>query len=130
MPHFRNTYKPARFFFMDVRVGVVLMASMLHVRSYTIAIDVLVVALAWYIERLGMGVPGGIRAFRAWLAGPYRPGLPIHKIRRKVDFQHIRLPWQQEAYNGTIDLKAVVVTKTENTRMVSSKAEIVPGKQN
>ncbi len=128
MPHFRNTYKPARFFFMDVRVGVVLMASMLHIRSYTIAIDFIAVALAWYIERLGMGLPGGLRAFRSWLAGPYRPGLPIHKIRRKIDFQHIRLPWQPEAYNGEIDLKAVVVTKTENERMVSSKAEIVPGK--
>jgi hypothetical protein len=114
---------------MDVRVGVVLMASMLHVRGYTLAIDAIAIGLAWYIERLGMGLPGGLRAFRAWLAGPYRPGLPIHKIRQKVDFQHIRLPWQKEAYNGTIDLKAVVIAKTENSRMVSSKAEIVPGKQ-
>lgn len=129
MAHFRNTFRPARFFFMDVRVGVVILASMMHVRSYTIAIDVLAIALAWYVERIGTGVPGGVRAFRAWLAGPYRPAHQIHKIRQKVDFQHIRLPWQAESFNGTIDLKPVVVEKEENSRMVSSKAEIVPGKR-
>jgi intracellular multiplication protein IcmT len=129
MPHFRNTYKPARFFFLDVRVGVVIAASLLHVRPYTIAIDLIVIALAWYVERLGMGVPGAVRAFRAWLAGPYRPGLPIHKIRRKVDFQYVRLPWQAESYDGTIELKPVQIAKSEHSRMVSSRAEIVPGKE-
>lgn len=126
MAHFRNTYKPARFFFMDIRVGVIVLASLMHVRTYTISIDVIAVALAWYVERLGMGIPQAVRSLRSWLAGPYRPAQQVFKVRQRVDFQYSRLPWQDEPFTGTVDLQPVIIERDANWRMISSKAEIVP----
>ncbi len=103
-----------------------MLASLLHARTYTVAIDVLAIGIAWYVERLGMGVENAVRALRSWLAGPYRPAQPVHKIREMIDYQYERLPWQKEAFNGTVDLQALVIEQDANRKMVSSKATIVP----
>jgi hypothetical protein len=36
------------------------------------------------------------------------------------------LPWQDEPFNGTVDLQPVIIERDANWKMVSSKAEIVP----
>lgn len=95
MAHFRDTYKPARFFFLDVRVGVVLFASLLHVTWWTLGLDALVVALALYVERIGLGFIGTLRAVRSYFSGTWRPALRIEKIRGKVDYERLRLAWEK-----------------------------------
>lgn len=107
MAHWRNTYQPARFFFMDIRAGVVVLASLLHIRGWTIALDVVVIAGAWYIERIGLGFDGALRAFRAWLTGDLRPALPSHKIRRIVDFQRQLMPWDKRRETGELKIGEV-----------------------
>jgi intracellular multiplication protein IcmT len=129
MAHFRNTYKPARFFFMDVRVGVIVLASMMHIRFYTISLDFITIVLAWYVERLGMTIPGAVRALRAWVAGPYRPAQNAHKVRRKVDYEYERLDWQQKRITGEIQLQEVIIEKDASLMVKSSKAGTVKAKK-
>jgi intracellular multiplication protein IcmT len=95
MAHFKNTYKPARFLFLDVRVGVVIFATLLHIRFWTIGLDILVVLLALYVERIGLGFMGSLRAVRAYFTGNYRPALRLQKIRRKVDYERRSLAWEK-----------------------------------
>ena len=96
MAHFRDTYKPARFLFLDVRVGVVIFATLLHIRLWTIGLDILVILLALYVERIGLGFIGALRAIRSWAAGRYRPALRNQKIRRMVDFDRTLLAWEKQ----------------------------------
>lgn len=107
MAHFRDTYKPARFLFLDVRVGVIICASLLHVRYWTMAIDVLVIVLALYVERIGLGFVGALRAARAYVAGSYRPALRREKIRRKVDFERRMMAWEKPLNLDPIQLDEV-----------------------
>jgi intracellular multiplication protein IcmT len=105
--HWRNSYKPVKFFFMDVRVGVVVVLTLLHVAWWTILLDLVVIGVGYYIERIGLGFPSACRAVRAWFAGSYRPALPYWKIRRKVDYEHRRLAWQPAREGGVQTLKEV-----------------------
>ena len=111
MAHFRDTYRNARFLFLDVRVGVIIFASFLHIRPWTMVLDVVVILLALYVERIGLGFMGALRAARAWVTGAYRPALRIQKIRRRVDFDRRMMAWEKEVDRSPVEL--VEVTKDE-----------------
>jgi len=100
MAHWRDTYRPARFFFLDVRAGVVVLLTLLWIRPWTIMLALASVALAFYFERLGLNPPGAWRAFRSYLAGKDRPALPFHKIRRPIDYGRRRMAWEKPAPTG------------------------------
>ena len=105
--HWRNSYRPVKFFFMDAPFGVIIVLSVVHIRYYTIALDILVILLAFYLRRLGVGIPTALRAARATLAGDVRPAMPFRKTRRKVDYEHRRLAWQPEVDTSPVDLNPV-----------------------
>lgn len=105
--HWRNTYKPVKFFFMDVRVGVVIALSLIHLKYWTIGLDLAVIALGYYIERSGLGFMAAVRAVRSWLAGTYRPAGPPRKVRHAVDYEHRRLAWQPRRDKGVAVLNEV-----------------------
>lgn len=105
--HWRNSYRPVKFFFLDWPIGVILMISLMHVRVWTMTIDVLAICLGLYMRHIGLGLPQAIRATRAWFAGSYRPALPYWKVRRPVDFEHRRLAWQPEVEKGPVALNPV-----------------------
>ena len=86
MAHWRDTYKPARFFMLDARAGVPIILCALHIRPWTIGIALLVVILFWVLERRGLSFQSAFRAFRAELAGNHRPALGTTKIRGHVDY--------------------------------------------
>jgi hypothetical protein len=90
MAHWRDTFKPARFFFLDARAGVPIVATLLHVRVWTVTLTLLIVIAFYILERRGLSVPSAFRAFRAWIIGDARPPLPAHKIRGPID--HARRP--------------------------------------
>src|SRR5690606_37663376 len=96
MAHWNNTYRPARFFFLDVRVGIIILASFMHVRLWTLTTDVIVIMLGWWVERVGLGFMGAMRAVREYVAGSYRPALNPHKIRQWVDFSHRCMAWEKQ----------------------------------
>lgn len=100
MAHWRNTYRPARFFFLDVRAGVVILLSLIHIRFWTLTLDVVVIILAWWVERIGLGFMGAVRATREWFAGKIRPALPPHKVRRQVDYSHRLMAWEKPPVTG------------------------------
>jgi intracellular multiplication protein IcmT len=108
MAHFRNTYKPARFVFVDVRVGVIIFASALHIRPWTVGLDLVVLLLAIYVERIGLGFIGTLRAIRAYFTGSYRPALRIQKIRRKVDYERRNMAWEK-----TLDRDPILVDEVQ-----------------
>lgn len=107
MAHYRDTYRTARFLFLDVRVGVIIFASFLHIRPWTMFIDVVVIVLALYVERIGLGFIGALRAVRAWATGPYRPALRNQKIRRKVDYERHLMAWEKELDTSPVALEEV-----------------------
>lgn len=111
MAHWRNTYRPARFFFLDVRVGVIILASLIHLRWYTFTLDVIAIALGWYVERIGLGFAGAVRAFREYFAGAYRPALPKHKIRGLVDYSPRQMAWVKKKSQETVQLKPIKASK-------------------
>lgn len=107
MAHHRDTYRNARFLFLDVRVGVIIFASFLHIRPWTMFVDVVVILLALYVERIGLGFMGALRAARAWMTGSYRPALRVQKIRRKVDFERHTMAWEKPIDFTPVQLEEV-----------------------
>lgn len=87
MAHWRDTYKPARFFIMDARAGVIVVVTLLHVRIWTVALMAGTITLFWFLERRGFSLPGAFRAFRAWLIGDDRPARRIFKTRAPIDYE-------------------------------------------
>jgi intracellular multiplication protein IcmT len=81
----RNTYKPARFLFMDARAGIPLLPLALHFRWYTVAFAVVFIVFFWILERRGLTFGAAFRAIRAWLVGDIRPALGRHKQRGMID---------------------------------------------
>lgn len=86
MAHWRNTFRPARFFLMDARAGVALLLFLLHIRLWTFILAVAVMLTFWWLERIGMNAASAFRAIRAWFAGPLRPARHAHKIRGRIDY--------------------------------------------
>lgn len=107
MAHHRDTYRNARFLFLDVRVGIIIFASLLHIRGWTMFLDVTVIALALYVERIGLGVIGALRAARSYIAGPYRPALRNRKIRQAVDFERQVMSWEKRRDTSPIELSPI-----------------------
>lgn len=86
MAHWRDTYKPARFFMLDARAGVPLIFCALHLQYWTIGIATIVVLLFWFLERRGLSFSSAFRMFRSEMAGVHRPAKTAHKIRGHVDY--------------------------------------------
>lgn len=86
MAHYRNTWKPARFFIMDARSALPLLPAMLYISTWTIGIAISVIILFWWLERVGLTFPAAIRASRSWFAGKNRFAQRRQKIRHKVDY--------------------------------------------
>lgn len=86
MSHWRDTYKPARFFFLDARAGIPVLATLLHVRPWTVGLTALVVIFFWAFERRGLSFFSALRALRSWAIGDRRPALGKYKERGMIDY--------------------------------------------
>src|SRR3546814_16132954 len=92
MAHWRDTYRPARFFFMDARAGLPLLGSLLHVRLWKVGLAGAVLVLFWFLARTGMSFASAARAARSWLAGIASLGRPPPNLRPRVDSARNRCP--------------------------------------
>lgn len=90
MSHWRNSFRPARFFMLDARVSIVLLLAMLHIRTWTIVLATIIILAFYWVERIGLDFPGAIRAVRQYVAGKVRPPRKPDKITLPVD--HDRRP--------------------------------------
>ncbi len=87
MAHWRETYKPARFFNLDARAGVPIIGVCLHFRTWTVVLAAVILVTFYLLERRGLTLPSALRAFRAWVIGDARPALPVHYARRRIDYE-------------------------------------------
>lgn len=84
--HWRNTQKPARFFFMDARAFVGIFIWLVHMRNWTFGLAIAVMIAFWLLERRGLTFEASMRAFRCWLLGSNRPANSRIARRRWVDY--------------------------------------------
>ena len=84
--HWRNTQKPARFFFLDARAFVAVLFFLVHARLWTFILVLLLMLAFWVLERHGLTFDSALRAFRRWILGTRRPANSRVARRRWVDF--------------------------------------------
>lgn len=84
--HWRNTQKPARFFFLDARAFVGIMVFLVHMRTWTLCLAGVMMLMFWFFERRGLTFEASLRAFRCWIFGLYRPANSRVARRRWIDY--------------------------------------------
>jgi intracellular multiplication protein IcmT len=84
--HWRNTQKPARFFFLDARAFVALLVFLVHARAWTFFLAIIVMLGFWLLERRGLTFDAALRAFRCWFLGSRRPANVPSARRRWIDY--------------------------------------------
>ena len=89
MAHWRNTFKPARFFIIDARASFFLLLFLVHIRPWTFVLLVSVFSALYFVERLGYDFQAALRAIRVYFAGNIRPANSRNKQRFPVDFGRI-----------------------------------------
>lgn len=85
--HWRNTQKPARFFFLDARCFLAILLFLVHARHWTLAVAISIMIVFWLLERRGMTFESALRAFRCWILGKWRPAVKRVARRRRIDYQ-------------------------------------------
>jgi len=86
MAQFRDTYRPARFFFLDARAGALIIGCLLHVRMWTVIATALALIVFYLMERKGLSIPAAARAVRVYFTGDLRPGRQFTKRRAMIDY--------------------------------------------
>lgn len=83
--HWRNSMRPARFFNLDARAAFPFLILLVHMRSYTFVLTIIITLIFMYLERRGLTFDASLRAFRLWLTGNKRPAWLSRSHRRMVD---------------------------------------------
>lgn len=84
--HWRNTQKPARFFFLDARAFLAILFFLMHARLWTFVLVLAVMFSFWLFERRGLTFDAALRAIRCWFVGIRRPANSGRACRRWVDY--------------------------------------------
>ncbi|MDD3288745.1 MAG: IcmT/TraK family protein [Alphaproteobacteria bacterium] len=84
--HWRNTQKPARFFFLDARCFLAILLFLVHARMWTLILAVSIMLTFWLLERRGMTFESALRALRCWVWGSVRPAKKRLAKRRWIDY--------------------------------------------
>jgi intracellular multiplication protein IcmT len=84
--HWRNSMKPARFFFLDARAAVPFVVCLLHLRWYTLVFAAMTTLMFYILETRGLNFVAALRAFRVWLVTRKRPNVKHSDRTRLVDY--------------------------------------------
>lgn len=84
--HWRNTQKPARFFFLDARAFIAILIFLVHARPWTAVLALIIMLVFWLVERRGLTFDSALRALRRWVLGIKRPANHRYAMRRMIDF--------------------------------------------
>jgi intracellular multiplication protein IcmT len=84
--HWRNSMKPARFFFLDARAAVPFVFALLHLRWYTLVIAAVTTLIFYILEARGLNFVAALRAFRVWLVTKKRPNVKHSDRTRLIDY--------------------------------------------
>jgi|SRR5688572_15276816 intracellular multiplication protein IcmT len=92
--HWRNSMKPARFFFLDARAAVPFVFTLLHLRLWTLAVAAITTLIFYILEQRGLSFDAALRAIRVWFVGDKRPNIQPSNRRRMVDYSFE--PWPEK----------------------------------
>jgi intracellular multiplication protein IcmT len=90
--HWRNSMKPARFFFLDARAAWPFLFALLYLRIWTVALAALTTVVFYLLEMRGLTFDAALRAFRVWIVTKKRPGIRHSDLPREIDFAFEGLP--------------------------------------
>jgi intracellular multiplication protein IcmT len=99
--HWRNSMKPARFFFMDARAAVPFVFTLLHLRWYTMLMALFTTLIFYLLEQRGMSFDAALRGFRVWFVGRKRPNIKHSDRHRMVDYAWE--PWPEQFVDKELD---------------------------
>ena len=89
MSHWRNTFKPARFFMIDARASFFVLLFLLHMRVWTMIALFIVFGILLFVERMGYDFASALRALRSSMAGNLRNNKPRNKESFPVDYDRV-----------------------------------------
>jgi intracellular multiplication protein IcmT len=74
--HWRDSARPARFFFIDANVAFPLLVFLVHIKLWTFILAVIVMAFFTLLSRYGYTVGVFLRILRSTLAGSRKMAIP------------------------------------------------------
>ncbi len=77
---------------LDARAAIPVLVSLLHVAWWTVVPALLVIAIFFWLERIGLDFLSAMRALRANFAGKHRPALSGAKTRKPIDYDRRPMP--------------------------------------
>jgi intracellular multiplication protein IcmT len=118
--HWRNSMKPARFFFLDARAAVPFVFTLLHLRLWTLAVAAITTLIFYILEQRGMSFDAALRAIRVWFVGNKRPNIQTSNRRRMVDYASE--PWPEKFVDRPLDEAKETPEKTPKTAATNKAA--------
>lgn len=84
--HWRNNMRPVRFFMFDSRASICFLVLLVYARPVTFLLTFIITTAFYYLEKKGLTTPSAVRAFRQWIVGKRRPGLPSAQHKKMIDY--------------------------------------------
>ena len=72
--HWRDSFRPVRFFAFDGRCSIVVPILVFHIRVYTLVFCIILLFIFRFLEKKGLTFPAALRSLRCWIIGRTRPG--------------------------------------------------------
>ena len=74
--HWRDSARPAKFFFFDAKAAFPLLLFLVHIRWWTFILAIIAMLFFTILNRYGFSVNVFLRWFRSFLAGPRKIAIP------------------------------------------------------
>ncbi|MBI3419675.1 MAG: hypothetical protein HY053_06050 [Proteobacteria bacterium] len=117
--HWRNSMKPARFFFMDARAAIPFVFMLLHLRIWTFFLAMFTTLIFYFLEQRGMSFDAALRGLRVWFVGCKRPPIKHSDRHRMVDYAFE--PWPEKFKDEPLEGGEEAVTPEEDQKAASAK---------
>ncbi len=84
--YWRETQRPARFFFLDARIVIFIGLALVHIRLWTVCLLAMAAITLFVMERKGINPANAGRHLRTWLAGPVVPARRFGDLRTPTGY--------------------------------------------
>lgn len=74
--HWRDSARPARFFFIDAKAAFPIFLFLIHIKLWTFILALTIMVFFTILNRFGYSVNVFLRIFRSTLAGPRKIAIP------------------------------------------------------
>ncbi|EKE01727.1 MAG: IcmT protein [uncultured bacterium] len=74
--HWRDSARPAKFFFIDAKAAFPVVLFLIHIRVWTLVVAMIIMMFFTVLNRYGYSVEVFLRLFKGVLAGPRKMAIP------------------------------------------------------